>query len=173
MKGFAAAGEIHPAGLPAWCLSAPQDPAAGDHLFIAECGEHGARQKWSAERVQLSNGDAGFIGLAGTGLAVGTDGNLAVLTSGTPASASRTVPALIYVPRQVNGATVWEVQNPLRKYRPMATATRVRGGLHYTVFWNTQSAGTTWAFPEWREVSATEAPPVTKSPPAGSQPPAS
>lgn len=145
-RGFSAVGEIHPSANPKWCLSVTSEPPAhpGDRIFIAECGEHGTRQKWVATRIH-GLGTLQVLG-ANPPLAATNKGALAIVSN--PDKVSPFTAGLEFTPR----GKYWEVLIPWYHLRPMSVATRVRGNVHYTVFWRTGN-DMQWIFPKWEEVS--------------------
>lgn len=171
-QGYAAAGEVHPQGHSDWCLSVTAlDPQPGDRVFIAECGEKGTHQQWDATRVSMRGGEVGVIQLFGTQLAIsskGSDVATLVLPGGSGPRSFSMVYTLIFIPREQDGTTFWEVQNPARSYRPMTTAGTLKGGWRYTVFWHTQR-NVLWQFPPWHSVPVEEETSTAPSPSSPSQ----
>jgi hypothetical protein len=143
--GFTAVGEIHPSQHPKWCLSVTAEPPArpGDRIFIAECGEHGTRQQWVATRIH----GLGMLQVLGVNppLAATNNGDLAIVAN--PDKVSPFTAGLEFTPR----GRYWEVLVPWYHLRPLSTATRLRGGVHYTVFWR-NGGDLQWIFPKWEEV---------------------
>jgi hypothetical protein len=98
----------------------------------------------------------GNVVLAGTDLALASDGVMAVLAS-TRGSSSTWI-GLVFIQSSVSGASTWQVLNPWQDGSLLSAPAKAQSRRSYRILWSADDINDDvwWLFPAWQETRQVE-----------------